>query len=95
MSGVDVNTRDHGYPHVFKKAKPSPLPLLLAVWETGCHDAVKIMLEKGADSSVLFSFDKRRGPEKPLYFHVRFTLCLLYYDLGNFSHFCVKARLTP
>ena len=65
-----MNTKDYSYQLAAPKTPVAPRPLLVAVWETRCLETVDIMMELGADTSVLFSSEPDREKPKPLFFHV-------------------------
>ena len=67
---INVNTKDYSYQLAAPKTPVAPRPLLVAVWETRCLETVDIMMELGADTSVLFSSEPNREKPKPLFFHV-------------------------
>nr|XP_022329606.1 uncharacterized protein LOC111128325 [Crassostrea virginica] len=67
---INVNTKDYSYQLAAPKTPVAPRPLLVAVWETRCLETVDIMMELGADTSVLFSSEPDREKPKPLFFHV-------------------------
>lgn len=68
-----MNTKDYSYQFAAPKTPVAPRPLLVAVWETRCLETVDIMMELGADTSVLFSSEPDKEKPKPLFFHVRST----------------------
>lgn len=70
---INVNTKDYSYQFAAPKTPVAPRPLLVAVWETRCLETVDIMMELGADTSVLFSSEPDKEKPKPLFFHVRST----------------------
>lgn len=70
---INVNTKDYSYQFAAPKTPVAPRPLLVAVWETRCLETVDIMMELGADTSVLFSSEPDKDKPKPLFFHVRST----------------------
>lgn len=83
-----MNTKDYSYQFAAPKTPVAPRPLLVAVWETRCLETVDIMMELGADTSVLFSSEPDKEKPKPLFFHVRSTskdfpvlLCISYDSL--------------
>ncbi|XP_011424648.3 uncharacterized protein [Magallana gigas] len=67
---INVNTKDYSYQFAAPKTPVAPRPLLVAVWETRCLETVDIMMELGADTSVLFSSEPDKEKPKPLFFHV-------------------------
>lgn len=70
---INVNTKDYSYQFAAPKTPVAPRPLLVAVWETRCLETVDILMELGADTSVLFSSEPDKEKPKPLFFHVRST----------------------
>ncbi|XP_061174059.1 uncharacterized protein LOC133183117 [Saccostrea echinata] len=67
---INVNTKDYSYQFAAPNTPIAPRPLLVAVWETRCLETVDIMMELGADTSVLFSSEPDKEKPKPLFFHV-------------------------
>lgn len=67
---INVNTKDYSYQFEAPNTPVAPRPLLVAVWETRCLETVDIMMELGANTSVLFSSEPDKEKPKPLFFHV-------------------------
>ena len=71
MENIDVNIRDHSYQFNYQNYPESPQPLLVYCWECASLENVNILLEMGADTSSLFSYNPGKDPPLPLFFQVR------------------------